>query len=71
MHEGQVVNKGELVVDGNDALLHPGRVATDMLGGEGDIGPDEAAANLLARMDTLTLADTGSFWHADGTVLPW
>ncbi|MGY1519033.1 SDR family oxidoreductase [Luteimonas sp. A482] len=52
-------------------LLHPGRVATDMLGGEGDIGPDEAAANLLARMDTLTLADTGSFWHADGTLLPW
>ncbi len=53
------------------ALLHPGRVATDMLGGHGDIGPDEAAANLIARMDALTLADTGSFWHANGTPLPW
>ena len=52
-------------------LLHPGRVATDMLGGQGDIGPDEAAANLLARLDTLSLADTGSFWHANGTPLPW
>lgn len=52
-------------------LLHPGRVATDMLGGQGDIGPDEAAANLIARLDTLTLADTGTFWHANGTPLPW
>lgn len=52
-------------------LLHPGRVATDMLGGQGDIGPDEAAANLIARMDALTLAETGSFWHANGTPLPW
>ena len=52
-------------------LLHPGRVATDMLGGHGDIGPDEAAANLIQRLDTLTLADTGTFWHANGTPLPW
>lgn len=52
-------------------LLHPGRVATDMLGGQGDIGPDEAASNLLARLDALTLAGTGSFWHANGTPLPW
>ena len=52
-------------------LLHPGRVATDMLGGHGDIGPDEAAAHLIARLDSLTLADTGTFWHANGTPLPW
>ena len=52
-------------------LLHPGRVATDMLGGHGDIGPDEAAANLIQRLDTLTLADTGTFWHANGTALDW
>lgn len=52
-------------------LLHPGRVATDMLGGHGDIGPDESAANLIARLDSLTLADTGTFWHANGTPLPW
>lgn len=52
-------------------LLHPGRVATDMLGGQGDIGPDEAASNLVARLDSLGLADSGSFWHANGTPLPW
>ena len=52
-------------------LLHPGRVATDMLGGHGDIGPDEAATNLIQRLDTLTLADSGSFWHGNGTPLPW
>ncbi len=52
-------------------LLHPGRVAPDMLGGHGDIGPDEAAANLIDRLDSLTLADTGTFWHANGTPLPW
>jgi len=52
-------------------LLHPGRVATDMLGGHGDIGPDEAAANLIARIDTLGMAETGTFWHANGTPLPW
>lgn len=52
-------------------LLHPGRVATDMLGGQGDIGPDEAATNLIARLDALTLEDSGSFWHANGTSLPW
>jgi len=52
-------------------LLHPGMVATDMLGGHGDITPDEAAANLIARLDSLGLADSGSFWHANGTPLPW
>ncbi len=52
-------------------LLHPGRVATDMLGGRGDIGPDEAATQLIARMDTLGLEHSGSFWHANGTPLPW
>ena len=52
-------------------LLHPGRVATDMLGGQGDITPDEAATNLIARLDGLTLADSGTFWHANGTPLPW
>jgi len=52
-------------------LLHPGRVATDMLGGQGDIGPDDAATHLIARMDALTLEDSGSFWHANGSPLPW
>lgn len=52
-------------------LLHPGYVATDMVGGSGDISPAQSAAQLVARLDQLTLAETGSFWHANGSVLPW
>ncbi len=52
-------------------LLHPGRVATDMLGGQGDVSPDEAAAGLIERMASLGLSDSGSFWHANGAPLPW
>lgn len=52
------------------ALLHPGLVATDMTGGRG-IEPAVAAAGLIARMDELDLAKTGTFWHAEGYALPW
>ncbi|MFN3713768.1 MAG: SDR family oxidoreductase [Alcanivoracaceae bacterium] len=52
-------------------LLHPGFVRTDMVGGQGDISADDAAASLLRRIDSLTLASTGTFWHANGDPLPW
>lgn len=52
-------------------LLHPGFVRTDMVGGNGQVEPSEAAANLVARMDELTLEQTGTFWHANGEPLPW
>jgi NAD(P)-dependent dehydrogenase (short-subunit alcohol dehydrogenase family) len=52
-------------------LLHPGYVATEMVGGNGDISPDGAAAQLVERLDALTLAETGSFVHAKGDALPW
>lgn len=52
-------------------LLHPGFVATDMVGGQGDISAPDAAAQLVERLDTLGMADTGSFHHANGTPLPW
>lgn len=52
-------------------LLHPGFVRTEMTGGRGNWGPDAAAAGLLARISELKLQTTGSFWHADGTRLPW
>lgn len=53
------------------ALLHPGFVQTDMVGGRGDVTADEAAAGLVARVDELTLEDTGCFRHANGESLPW
>lgn len=52
-------------------LLHPGYVATDMVGGKGDVQPDESAAGLIERIDELGIEDSGSFWHAKGDPLPW
>jgi len=53
------------------AILHPGFVRTEMTGGQGNVGPEEAAAGLLARIDALTLETSGNFWHANGERLPW
>src|SRR5579883_645773 len=42
------------------AILHPGMVKTDMIGGNGgQIEPADAARGLLARIDELTLETTG------------
>ena len=53
------------------AILHPGYVRTEMTGHRGQITPAEAAERLIQRMDELGLENTGTFWHSDGTVLPW
>ncbi|KGQ20028.1 Short-chain dehydrogenase/reductase SDR [Lysobacter dokdonensis DS-58] len=52
-------------------LLHPGYVATDMVGGAGDVTPDQAASQLIARIDALTPERSGTFQHANGSSLPW
>jgi NAD(P)-dependent dehydrogenase (short-subunit alcohol dehydrogenase family) len=51
-------------------LLHPGMVATEMTGGSG-IPVQDSAANLIARIESLGLEQSGSFHHADGQPLPW
>ena len=53
------------------ALLHPGWVRTDMTKQRGLVDVDESAAGLIARIDALTLQNSGSFWHANGERLPW
>jgi NAD(P)-dependent dehydrogenase (short-subunit alcohol dehydrogenase family) len=53
------------------AILHPGMVKTDMIGGNGQVEPADAAKGLLARVDDLTLATSGGFWHMNGERLPW
>jgi NAD(P)-dependent dehydrogenase (short-subunit alcohol dehydrogenase family) len=54
------------------AILHPGLVQTRMTNfTSGGITPEESVKGLLARIDALTLENTGTFWHANGEVLPW
>jgi NAD(P)-dependent dehydrogenase (short-subunit alcohol dehydrogenase family) len=53
------------------AMLHPGFVQTPMTGGRGDVDAATAARNLIARIDELTPATSGSFVHANGSSLPW
>ena len=53
------------------AIIHPGLVGTDMIGGYGDITPDQAASRITQRIDELTLETSGTFWHSNGDVLPW
>ena len=54
------------------AILHPGLVSTRMIGfNPKGISPEQAVSGLLARMDALNLDSSGTFWHANGEVLPW
>lgn len=53
------------------AILHPGLVGTEMIGGVGDITPDEAALRLSQRIEELNLSNSGTFWHSNGAILPW
>lgn len=52
-------------------ILHPGFVRTDMTGHQGMVDPAESAAGLIARIDELTPATSGTFRHANGEDLPW
>jgi NAD(P)-dependent dehydrogenase (short-subunit alcohol dehydrogenase family) len=53
------------------AILHPGLVGTEMIGGYGDITPDEAAKRLSQRIEELSMETSGMFRHSNGEHLPW
>ena len=54
------------------AILHPGLVRTRMINfNPQGISPEASVRGLLARIDSLTLETSGTFWHANGEVLPW
>lgn len=53
------------------AQLHPGFVQTRMVNFGGQISPEEAAAGIAARIEALSLENSGSFWHSNGEALPW
>jgi NAD(P)-dependent dehydrogenase (short-subunit alcohol dehydrogenase family) len=53
-------------------ILHPGLVQTPMTDfTPSGITPEESVKGLLARIEELTLENTGTFWHANGEILPW
>lgn len=51
--------------------LHPGWVRTEMGGAGADIAPDESARGILARIDELTLKNSGRFLNYDGSERAW
>ena len=54
------------------AILHPGLVRTRMVNFNAQgISPEQAVRGLLQRIDALTLETSGTFWHANGEILPW
>ena len=54
------------------AILHPGLVSTRMTGfTRNGISPEESANGLLKCIDSLNKKNSGTFWHANGEVLPW
>lgn len=53
------------------AMLHPGYVQTRMVNFGGLISPADSAAALAQRIEELTLATSGTFWHSNGEILPW
>lgn len=53
------------------ALLHPGFVKTEMVNNAGDVEPETSAQGLIRQMEQLNMDSSGSFFHANGTVLPW
>ena len=52
-------------------IIHPGLVGTEMIGGVGDLTPDEAASRISKRIEELNLQSSGTFLHSNGDVLPW
>lgn len=64
---------GRLRDDGIIAVaLHPGLLRTALGTPRGDLqDPAPAAAEIVALIDSLTPAQSGSFLHRDGTVHPW
>ena len=52
-------------------IIHPGWIQTEMTGHTGNDTPDTAAKQIIDRINELSLENTGTFWHANGSLLPW
>lgn len=51
--------------------LHPGWVRTDMGGSGADISPEESARGIIARIEDLSLKNSGRFLNYDGSIRSW
>jgi NAD(P)-dependent dehydrogenase (short-subunit alcohol dehydrogenase family) len=52
-------------------VLHPGFLRTSMGGAAAAMEPDDAARQIAALIDGLTIDDSGTFRRWDGSVHPW
>jgi NAD(P)-dependent dehydrogenase (short-subunit alcohol dehydrogenase family) len=52
-------------------MLHPGHLRTAMGGAAAAMDADDAARQITALVDRLTIDDSGSFLRWDGSVHPW
>ena len=52
-------------------LIHPGFIKTDMTNQNGDMEPKESVARMVKVIEALDKDNSGTFFHRDGTVLPW
>lgn len=53
-------------------ILHPGLVQTRMTNfNQAGITTETSVKGLLERISQLNLSNTGTFWHANGEILPW
>ena len=53
-------------------ILHPGLVSTAMTGFTSlGISCEESVNGLINRIDELEIHNSGTFWHANGQILPW
>ena len=53
------------------AVLHPGWVLTDMGGPNALLDTETSVSGMMAVIDTLNSADSGSFFNYDGNPVPW
>lgn len=51
-------------------MIHPGSVATRM-NATGELSPAESARAIISMIDRTTIETTGTFWHVNGSQLPW
>ena len=52
-------------------VLNPGWVKTDMGGANANITPQKSVSNMRRVIEKLTAADSGKFFHHDGSEYPW